>query len=147
MYPYSDGYMIFNNDTKRYVLTEADVMQNLGINLTERVKDPNAINSFLNLASLHVYRFIHQFNTNNDFQDYVIAKTESGRKIIKEAMEQQLVYLSMVGDLSRSANKDERMAWFDPTAEEILMRTIPEIGCSVCYSGQFKRYMLPGEMW
>lgn len=142
MYPYDDEYMIYNKELSRYVLTEKDVLHNLGINLAERVKDQSAINSFLNLASMHVYRYIHQFNVNNALQDYVIAHTETGRKIVKEAMEQQLVYLSMVGDLSRSADKEERLSWFDENAKEILMRTIPEIGCSVCYAGNLR--ILPG---
>lgn len=138
-YPYSDEFMIYNKEKRRYILTEKDVLFNLGINLSERVKDQNAINAFLDLASLHCYRFIHQHNTNTDFQDYVISKTETGRKIIKEAMEQQLIYLSMVGDLSRSTDKDERSAWFDETAKETLMRTIPEIGTTICYTGVFSQ--------
>lgn len=137
MYPLSDDFMIFNEQTNRYVLTEKDVLLNLGTNLSERVKDKNAINALLNLVSQHVYRFIHMHNIQNDFQDYIIAHTETGRIIVKEAMEQQLTYILTVGDLTRSTDEKKRMLWFDDLAKETLMRTIPEIGTTICYTGRF----------
>lgn len=140
-YPLSDEYMIYNEQAKRYVLTEKDVLDNLGINLSARMKSKNGstnlnvINSLLNLASVHVYRFIHEHSINNSWQDCVIANTEKGRQIIKEAMEQQLVYVLTIGDLSRSTDSAKRAFWFDDTAKEILYQTIPEIGTSILYTG------------
>lgn len=136
-YPYSDDYMIFNKETHRYELTEKDVLERLGINLRARINNTNAIENVLKTASLHVYSFIHSFNILNDLQDYIIAKTKTGRQLIQQAMERQLTYILVVGDLTMSTDESKRSKWFDELAEEILMRTIPEIGKSICYSGMF----------
>lgn len=136
-YPLSDEYMIFNTKTSRYELTERDVLEFLGINLKERVKNENAIAQILKTVSLQTYSFIHQFNVNNDFQDFVLATTQKGREVIKSAMEQQLIYLCTVGDLSKTTDLDKRGVWFDEIAKEILLTPIPEIGTSICYSGDF----------
>ena len=145
-YPYADEYMIYDYETHRYILTEKCVLEELGINLAERSKNQVARANLLKLASAQVYRFIHEHNTANDFQDYVIAKTETGRKIIKEAMQHQLTYLMMVGDLSRSTDINKRMLWFDDNAKQTLYRPIPEIASSICYTGRFAcRPMFGGE--
>lgn len=135
MKPYSNEYMTFDNLTHRYVLTEKDVLVNLGIDLQSRVKNSNAIQNILRTASWHVYSFIHSHNINNDFQDYIIAFTESGREIIKQAMERQLTYILVVGDLSMSVDTDKRAKWFDKIAEEILSTPIKELGASILYTG------------
>lgn len=139
-YPISDNYMTFNEKENRYVLTEQDIISNLGIDVNERLKNPDAVSSLLNQISIQVYRFIHQFNVDNAFQDYVIAHTEMGRKIIKSAMEEQFIYVMVNGDLSRSTDEKKRALWFDDNAKEILMQTIPEIRTHILYSGRFPRY-------
>ena len=142
IYPLSDEYMIYNEQLRRYILTEKDVLENLGIDLPARLRckngssNANSINALLNLASVHVYRFIHEHNVNNDWQDCVIANTQKGRQIIKEAMEQQLIYLLTIGDLSRSTDSTKRAFWFDDTARDILYQTIPEIGTTILYTGR-----------
>lgn len=135
-YPYSDDYMVFEPNSKRYILTEKDVSEYLAIDLTARLKNKNLVNSLLNQVSLQVYRYIHQFNMNTQAQDYVIAKTCDGRRIIKEAMEQQLIYFLTNGDLSRSTDEYKRELWFDEVAKETLFQPIREIGTSICYSGR-----------
>ena len=132
--------MTFNEKENRYVLTEQDIISNLGIDVNERLKNPDAVSSLLNQISIQVYRFIHQFNADNAFQDYVIARTEMGRKIIKSAMEEQFIYVMVNGDLSRSTDEKKRALWFDDNAKEILMQTIPEIGTHILYSGRFPKY-------
>ena len=72
---------------------------------------------------------------NNALQDFIIAKTKSGRDIIRRAMEQQLIYVISVGDLSRSPKESERKLWFDQNAADILEETIPEIGTTILYNG------------
>jgi hypothetical protein len=138
MKPYSDEYMIFNEETNHYELTEQCALKELGINLRERSKNDIAIKRFLRLASSQVYRFIHEHNTNNDYQDFIIATTESGRKIIKEAMQEQLIYLSMVGDISRIHDLQKRALYIDDNAKAVLYRTIPEIGTTICYTGRLR---------
>lgn len=136
-YPYSDEFMTFDLTKNRYVLTEKDLIENLGIDINQRLKNPNAIKSLLNQISIQVYRFIHEHNINNAFQDFIIAKTCTGREVIRQAMEQQAIYFLTVGDLSRSADLSKRALWFDETAKEILFTNIPEIGTSLLYGGNF----------
>lgn len=137
MKPISDEFMIYNEEYNRYILTEKDVVTNLGIDINDRVKNPEAINSLLNQISIQVYRFIHEHNVANVVQDYIIATTEMGRKIIKTAMEEQLIYVMTNGDLSRSTDKEKRALWFDDNAKEVLMTPIKEIGTHILYSGKF----------
>lgn len=136
-YPLSDEYMTYNYLSHRYVLTEKDVLENLGINLQQRAKNPEMINALLTQISMQVYSYIHSFNISNEWQNYVIAKTEKGREIIKQAMEQQLIYYLTVGDLTKTTDREKRAMWFDELAKETLMQPIPEIGVTVCYSGRY----------
>ena len=146
-YPYSDEFMTYDKLTHRYTLTEKDVLDNLGINLSERVNSQTAIGNLLRMASLHVYSFIHKHNIANDGQDYVIAKTETGRKIIKEAMERQLTYILVVGDLTMSVDPTKSALWFDELAKEVLMQSIPEIRTSICYTGRFPQKPIYDTEW
>jgi hypothetical protein len=129
----------------RYILTQKDVMENLGIDIEARLTVPNAIPALLNRISVKIYSFIHTHNVNNQLQDYIIAKTESGRRIIREAMEEQLIYFLTVGDLSRSVDEAERRLAIDQTAIDILLQPIPEIGCSILYCGTLPCVKFEGE--
>lgn len=135
-YPYDDDNMTYDYDTHRYVLTLKDVSQNLGVDLESRISYANAIPTLLNRISLRVYSYIHSHNVDNNYQDYIIAKTQAGRRIIREAMEEQLLYFLAVGDLTRSVVESERKLAMDQTAIDVLLQPIPEIGCSICYCGQ-----------
>ena len=137
-YPYNDDYMTYNYDTHRYVLTQKDVSENLGVDLTARIKAPNAINALLNQVSMQIYNYIHTYNANNNFQDFIIAKTYKGREIIRNAMEQQLIYFLLVGDLSRSTDIAKRALAIDEQAKQILSQPIPEIGTTILYTGTFR---------
>ena len=83
VYPYDDEYMIFDKTTGHYVLTEKYVIEQLGIDLSSRINERNAINPsalvarFLKQASNMVYNYIHEFNTANCLQDLLIAKIPS----------------------------------------------------------------------
>ena len=137
-YPFTDEYLNYDYNTHRYVLTEKDVLENLAIDLQAdfRPDIKNSIDAFLKQVSSLVYGYIHEFSVNNLMQDFVIAKTPSGRALIKEAMEQQLIYILTVGDFSRSPKREERAIWFDDNARRILEQTIPEIGTTILYTGQ-----------
>lgn len=148
MYPLTDEFMKYDYDTHRYVLTEKDVFENLGINLSARVKNPTAVNSLLDRVSKQVYDYIHEYNANNTLQDFIIAVTESGRKIIKSAMEEQLIYIMTVGDLSRSTDLNKRALWFDENARRELSQPLCEIGCSIIYTGKLPHLRaLQGVKW
>lgn len=134
-FPYSDDYLTYDYTLHRYVLTEKDVLDNFAINMTARFKNANTVQTVLRQVSTQVYNYIHKYNVNTAMQDYIIAKTEKGREIIKNALEQQLLYWLTVGDLTRSTDKDKRAVWLDINAEDILMQGIPEIGVPIIYTG------------
>lgn len=139
MFPLVDEYLDYDYATHRYVLTEKDVLENLAIDLNAdfRPDVKNSVEKFLKQVSTLVYGYIHSFSVNNLMQDFIIAKTEMGRKFIKEAMEQQLIYMLEVGDLSRSPDINKRALWFDDNARRTLEQTIPEIGTTILYMSQF----------
>jgi hypothetical protein len=132
--PYSDDYLTYNENTGRYVLTTKNLLENYGINLDSSANSVGA-QGILNMVSISIYNFIHKHNFNNEKQDYMIASTEKGRKIINDAMCMQFMYIRQAGYLSRSTDKDKRAMAIDEDAKEILSQVIPEFGCSVLYCG------------
>lgn len=129
--PYSDEYMTYNEARSHYVLTAKAVLDNLGIDLNVNVKDnANGVNAFLMRVSELTYRKMHEYGDNTE-QDSVIATTETGRKIIFNAMLEQFFYVKAVGDLSLSTDRDERALYASDALIEIFEETIPEIGRSV----------------
>lgn len=136
-YPFDDDYMYYDFHKHRYVLTLKDVEENLDIDLVARLRRETQADKILRQVSSHVYNYIH--STNSVFasaKDFVIAKTLSGRAIIQEAMEEQLIYMLMNGDLHRSTDKEKRALAMDDEAIDILSQLIPEIGCNLLYGGR-----------
>lgn len=146
VYPYSDEYTIFDLSTGRYVLTEKYVRDQLGIDLSARINERNAINPqalisrFLKQASNMVYNYIHEHNDGR-IQDLLIAKVPSLRKIIQEAMAEQFIYLSTVGDVSRSTEKTKRELSMDKNCIQVLLQTVPELGTTILYIGDLTRWI------
>ena len=132
--PYSDDYLTYNENSGRYVLTTKNLLENYGIDLNATANGVGA-QGLLNMVSISIYNFIHKHNINTAMQDYMIASTETGRKIINDAMCMQFMYIKQAGYLSRSTDKDKRAMAIDEDAKEILMQVIPELGCSVLYCG------------
>jgi hypothetical protein len=140
MYPLIDEHMNYDYENHRYVLTSKFVFDNYGVMLTNLMIDEQLVLPFLKLVSVQVYNFIHKHNVNNLLQDFIIAKTKNGRRIIKEAMEQQFIYVLSMGDISRMQEEVRKTAWLDVNAEEILGQTIPEIRSSILYTGNLKLF-------
>ena len=136
--PYSDEYLIYDLKTHRYNVTAKAMFDKYNENMPEKFKDQKNIEPFLRQASLQVYSFIHAHNVNTPMQDYIIAKTESGRRIIQEAIENQTLYLLTVGNVSRSLDRDHRAMYIDEMAREVLMQDLPEIGTTICYAGNLR---------
>lgn len=142
IFPYDDEYMIFDELTGRYVLTEKYITDVLAVDLDTRITERTTINpqgmkkQLLRLASNHVYNFIHEHNVDNRRQDCFIAKVPSLRKIIMQAMGEQFIYISVVGDLSRSTDSAKRAVWFDTQAANTLSQIVPELGMSILYTGR-----------
>lgn len=127
--------MIYDVKTHRYIVTAKAMFEKYNENLPAKFKDEKNIEPFLRQASLQVYSFIHSHNMNTKMQDYVIAKTERGREIIQEAMENQVLYLLTVGNVSRSMDERHRAMYIDEMAREVLLQEIPEIQTTICYTG------------
>ena len=140
-YPYSDEYMVFDEDTKRYVLTTKYVYDKIGVDMEGTLKEREAINAqvlanrFLVEVSDDIYDFIHKHNVNTARQDYWIASIPSLRKIIQKAMEQQFVYSRLNGLLGYSSDKDVQAQAVCPKAVNTLAQIVPELGISILYTG------------
>ena len=139
---YSDDYMIFEELTGRYVLTEQALLAN-GTNIRarlERNRTVNAtlvINRILHRVSDMIYNYIHRFNSDNKQQDLWIESLESLRGIIYKAMLEQAEYFLMNGDLSRSVERDKREVAIDYSAQETLNTTVTELGVPITYQGGY----------
>lgn len=143
IYPYSDEYMIFEEDSKRYVLTSKYVFEVLGVDLEGALSERKAVNAqvmakqFLTEVSDDIYDFIHSHSFNTDRQDYFIAKAPSLRKIIQKAMGQQFVYSRLNGLLGYSVEAEKQQARVCPKARETLLQIVPELGFSILYMGVY----------
>lgn len=134
--PYSDEYLFYDDLSGQYVLTEKAVLDYLGINLTNAAKDASTgVKALLKRVSMLTYRRIHENATDEKQRDCIVATTETGRKIIFDAMLEQFFYMKNVGDLSLSVDKEKRLLYFSDTAQEILEQNIPEVGFSLLYVG------------
>ena len=134
-FPYSDEYMTYDYKTHRYVLTKKCMLEKYNENLQVKFKNEKDVEPFLRQVSTEIYSYIHSHNINTKMQDYILAKTESGREIIQEAMEQQALYMLTVGIISRSLDPTHRALRIDETANDTLLRDIPEIGTTILYAG------------
>lgn len=146
-FPYSDEYMTYDYKTHRYVLTKKDLLENFNENLQAKFKDGKDVEPFLRQVSTEIYSYIHSHNMNTKMQDYILAKTESGREIIKEALEQQALYMLTVGIISRSLDRDHRSLRIDENANDALLRDIPEIGTTILYTGNLCFYSPDKTEW
>lgn len=146
--PLSDELMFYDFDEHRYILTPQDILQKLGENLAVRLNKrgvnnvENVAKNFLDQISQDIYNYIFQYNINNKTQEYEIAKTKTGRRLIKKAMEQQVAYVMVNGDLNIYSGVNVRdgrvMEDFSSRAisqhaKETLAKIIPEVGRSILY--------------
>ena len=142
MQPYSDDLMIFDEISRHYILTE-DALKANGIQLRERLMrrrgiDASAIiNRILRRASDMIYNYLYRFNNDNHRQDEWIAEYPSCRRIIYQAMLDQVEYVLLNGDLSRSVEADKRRMAIDDNAKETLNTFVPELGVSLTYTGGY----------
>lgn len=140
-YPYSDNFMIFDETSKRYVLTNEYVRQRLGIDLIGSASERDFSNSeiavkhFLEEISDDIYNFIHAHNINTAKQDLLIAYVPSLRNILQKAMGQQVIYARMNGMLAYSTDKDKAYMAVCPKAKQTLLQVVPELGYSILYTG------------
>ena len=142
-YPYSDEHMIFDEESKRYVLTSKYVFEVLGVDLEGALSERQAVNAqimakqFLTEVSDDIYNYIHLYSANNERQDYLIATIPSLRKIIQKAMGQQFIYSRLNGLLGYSVEVEKQQAKICVKAQETLSQTVPELGFSILYTGVY----------
>lgn len=143
-FPYSDEYLYYDTVSHRYILTENYVMAKFSKTLISKYK--SSLPLILDRVSALVYGYIHEHN-DSLMQDYIIAKTQGGRDIIREAMSNQFTYMCIVGDLSMSSDNNKRANYIDITAKNSLLKTIPEIGTTILYTGSLCYYSHDKTAW
>ena len=146
-YPLIDQYMTYDFDSHRYVLEPKYIYDKYKFLLADDLQSSEMVKPFLDMISVQVYGFIHKHNINTMLQDYIIAKTKTGRRIIKEAMEQQFMLVASVGDVTRMLEEARRVNWLDISAENILGEIIPEIGTCILYTGNLRFYSDDKTEW
>lgn len=136
----SDNIMIFDEISKQLILTEQATLDN-GIQLRARLSrkkntDPTSvIMSLTRRVSNIIYNYLHQFSLNNMAQNEFIASNEECRYIVYRAMIEQLEYMLMNGDLSRSPEISKRQLFIDESAKQTLNTVISSIGIPLTYTG------------
>lgn len=136
----SDNIMIFDEISKQFILTEQATLDN-GIQLRARLSrkkntDPTSvIMSLTRRVSNIIYNYLHQFSLNNMAQNEFIASNEECRYIVYRAMIEQLEYMLMNGDLSRSPEISKRQLFIDESAKQTLNTVISSIGIPLTYMG------------
>ena len=159
--PYTDEAMIYDFDNHMYVLTAECVLKELNINLAEALNPTGAANvgqnpaAVLKQISFVVYSQMYAGSCNNTIQEWLAAKAQSARDIIKSALKQQVLYFIFGGDLSQyngvDIRKGRKMPDFDskilaPNARNILERNLKETGKSLMYTGEYPELMWRGDI-
>lgn len=140
--PYDDDYMIFDEWSGHYILTEKALLSR-GISFrsdlseTSSVSPEADIDGFLRLVSDMIYLYIHRCNDDNLLQDKIIATSPSARKIIYNAMIYQAVYVKFVGNLLLSTDEKERSKAYDVIAIDWLNQVIPELRRPITFRGRW----------
>lgn len=138
--PQSDELVIFDELTGQYILTEEATLRD-GMQLRARLSrkrdvDPTSIiNALCRRVSNIIYNYLHKYSLNNMRQNMIIAQNAECKQIVYRAMLEQLAYLLMNGDLSRSVDIDKRRIAVDQSAKETLDTVIPSLGVPLTYQG------------
>jgi hypothetical protein len=157
-YPLSGQDMIYSIDEHRYILLSSYVTLKTGIDLSLYIDDAyvvdktTAVNSMLSDISNQIYCFVYSYNSDNNYQEWLMAKSEMARGILSQAMLLQLGYILANGKSnefvglnidtpSQGAKNDledlrgERS--IHPEAIQLLRRKL-ETGDSLLYSGEYE---------
>jgi len=106
IFPYNDTDMVYDLDTRQYLLTVAGVSNLLGENLATLLGDTNKANFFNLEISDMIYNFIYgSINLDNiTTRTYTIAKSEDLRPLFKRILVAQTRYAirsgaNLLGDM------------------------------------------------
>ena len=151
-YPYNDETMVFDEDEQRYILTAKCVFDELNIDLNAILEPMGSVSRgvnatrFLNRVSMIVYNQVFARSYYNEIQDKIMKYAPSARKIIKDAMKEQVEYFIFNGDLSVYSGVDFRKSTklqivtdriLAPMAEQILAKPLKETRLSLLYQGSY----------
>lgn len=142
--------MFYDDTTSRYILTPKGVLNNLGENLETRLNkrrannDENVAQNILNQISFEVYSYIYAHTQYPSFIEKVIKYDDQAKKIVKDAMLQQVAYTLVNGSLNLHSGVDIRKGskmegFYDrsiaPLAKMTLDRTVDFLGVPLTYTG------------
>lgn len=123
--PYNDDFLIFDELSGRYIITE-EGLKRKGMLLRTRLErypgvDPTTvINAFCEAAANLVYTYIHNFAVSPHAIDEFIAHSAEARRAIFNAEAEEAKYVYYNGDLTLSIKEEERRNYMSPTAAAIL---------------------------
>lgn len=138
MSPFNDYAMTYDKSRHRYILTTEDVLVNLNINLHAELRtnglaadEANEADKLLDRVSRIVYQHIYSHASRPRKMERRLALDPGLRDIIREAMEEQLLYILANGDYTNLSGintetgaahtESIRAATVSPLAGEILM--------------------------
>ncbi len=141
--PYDDEFMTYNKIKHRYILTTKYLQDVLGVDIEARLSSHSTVNatvvtqSMLDNVSSEVYNYLYMHNNTKTIQ-WLVAKCESARNIIMEAMGKQALYTIYNGDLGFSSKKDEQDVALNKYARDILdNQEVIETGTTLTYIGAY----------
>lgn len=143
-YPYTDELMRWDEAGQRYILEEK-ALEAQGVFLRDRLvrgRTPSPeriINGFLERVSALIYGYIYRYAGVASQPDELIKRVPSARRVIYRSLSAQALYMALNGDLSMSTDPRDRERAIDEVAAQELLTTLPEIGCSLLYSGTLPR--------
>lgn len=156
--PYNDERMTYDYYEHRYVLTPDHVRNELNIDLESRLNTHGSANrstvavAYLKRVSREVYNFIYAHN-DQSLLEYLCAKSDTARRAICSAMEEQLLYWLANGDVAllpgvdskRGTYADMRViksATIAPNAQSVIRNTIlPETNTTLIYAGYYNVFI------
>lgn len=130
-YPLSDSDMIYDYDKHRYILTTEYALNRLGIDLVSKLGGVRAVNAAASVnalldvrISLRIYSILYAHN-DKQLLEYIIAKSPDARKVLMEAMGQQLLHIVTYGENEKT--------WLCPEAYSTLLQPISGTNKSMLY--------------
>lgn len=144
---YNDDYMIYDERTHRYELTEKAVFDNLGENL-DMILQSGSKTAFLKRVSSVVYNYIYAASQSPEYIEYIMAKDDGLRDTIFEMLLRQAEYTLVNGAVDSFSGvniaKQQAMplssvrgeAKISDITSELANRILPRYGHSLRYAGK-----------
>lgn len=139
-YPYNDEYMVVDELTGHYVLTEAALLSR-GIDLrarlskTSTVSPENVVKGYNERISEQIYWFIHEHSFDTQKQDFLILTIPSLRQKMFRALLAQTIFVYERGDGFLDFKIQYKLEAIDNIAKGILGENLPELNKSILYTG------------